>query len=712
MKILVQSVKTGALRFADVAPPAPNATSVLVRTTRSTISSGTERSVRELASASLLQKAKQRPDLVRKVVDKARTDGVRSALDAVQSRLDDEMPLGYSGVGIATEVGEFVSGVQPGQRVATGGAGHGEFQTVAGMLAVPVPDGVSDANAAMATVGAIALHGFRQGSVDVGGHVCVIGLGLVGQIATRLAQAAGCSVSGIDIDPAKLELAAANGVAVFEDSGDASNRIRAWSRGRGVDAVLICAATKSSAPVERATTVTRDRGEIVIVGDVGLELDRRPFYENELGLRFARSYGPGRYDRSYEDWAVDYPIGHVRWTEGRNIESFLDLVDQGRLDVSDLVSHTYPFNEATDAYELISERPGDVIGLQLLYPSDDGAPVEPRSEPTRVPGASPSRPTNLGLIGAGNFVRATLVGAIEKSGLGPIVSVTSAGGLSAQRLAQSKGIPSVAPDVDTMLADPSVHIAVVATRHRSHAELTKQALQAGRDVFCEKPLALSTDELEDVWSAWQDSGRHLAVGFNRRHAPVWKRVRDSIPQGTRVTMTYRVNAGSLPADHWYFDRTEGGRLLGEVCHFIDTCNYLASSEVASIFATGDGQAELSLQQDINIVIRYKNGSLATVVYACEGHPKMPKERIEVIGGGHSAVVDDYRNLDIDGERVKMTGQDKGHDAQLSFFRRQLDGSVDAAAPTLAAFETMRTCFAAIESLQHGRPVHVHYPTLT
>jgi len=445
MKQVVQSVRSGDLRLVEVPAPQIGPSEVLVATACSLVSAGTERAVRKLASASLVEKARTRPDLVRQVLRKARTEGVLPTVRAVRTRLDDEMPLGYSAAGTVLEVGEAVAGIRPGDRVATGGAGHASVQAVAGLLATRLPEGVSDADAAFATVGAIALHGFRLAEVGPGSRIAVIGLGLVGQLTGRLARAAGCEVVGVDVNPWAVKRAEGTSVdvALVEAGDDTTAAVAAWTRGAGVDAVLVTAATRSSDPMRRAPDLARDRATLVLVGDVGLELDRRPFYEKELSFKVARSYGPGRYERSYEEWGIDFPVGQVRWTEGRNQEAFIGLLDRGRVAVADLVTHRFPFEDALAAYELLeSDTPS--LGIELVYPSVTPDRVTPIRLADRVAGGN-----GVGLIGAGAFARGVLVPALQSAGLGRMVSVASASGLSAVRLAERVGFEQVAPSART-----------------------------------------------------------------------------------------------------------------------------------------------------------------------------------------------------------------------------------------------------------------------
>lgn len=700
MKQLVQSVKSGALRLVEVPAPAIGPTEVLVATGCSLVSSGTERAVRNLASAGLLAKARARPDLVRQVVRKARTEGLRQTATAVRTRLDDEMPLGYSAAGTVVEVGEAVAGVRPGDRVATGGAGHAELQVVAGLLAVPVPDEVTDADAAFATVGAIALHGLRLAEVGPGARVVVIGLGLVGQLAGRLARAAGCEVAGIDVDAWAVERAGGDScdLALVEAGADTTAAIEAWTGGAGADAVLVTAATRSSDPLRRAPDLARDRATVVLVGDVGMELDRRPLYEKELTLRVARSYGPGRYERTYEEWAVDYPAGQVRWTEGRNLGAVVGLLARRRLEVADLVTHRFPFTRALDAYELLA-APEHSLGIELDYQParlDRSAPVV--VHPPRRGG------TGVGLVGAGAFARAVLVPALAGAGFDRLVAVASASGLSAVRLAERAGFERALPTAEDVIDDPEVDVVVVATRHDTHAELATRALEAGKHVFCEKPLALTTEELDRVEAAWRSSGCHLAAGFNRRFSPAVHAVRSRLGP-VPLVVSYRVNAGPVPDAHWYADRRQGGRLLGEVCHFVDTCAALAGEPPAEVSAFVAPATEATVAADVVVAVRFAGGSLATIAYASAASPATPKERIEILGGGHTAVIDDFRSATLDGAVVWSGAQDKGHGAQLAAFAAAVAAGGDPAAAA-SALATTRAVLAALASATCGLPVEV------
>lgn len=694
MKQVVQPIGGGPVAVLDVPRPTVGPTEVLVRTLASVISPGTERAVTSLAQSSLLAKAKARPDLVRQVVKKARAEGVASTLQTVRARLASDLPLGYSAAGIAMEVGEAVAGIRPGMLVATGGAGsanHAEWQAVPGLLCAPVPDGVPAQDAAVTTIASIALHGLRLAEVGPGSKVVVVGLGLVGQLAARLAMASGCDVAGIDVAAEPLRVASGSGVLALREEGEATTEaVLSWSRGRGADAVLLCAAGSSSAVAQRTPALCRDRARVVVIGDLGLELSRTPFYEKELTLLFARSYGPGRYERAYEDYGVDYPAGHVRWTEGRNFEAVLDLLASGRLAVADLVTHSFSIAEASGAYELIEARSEPYLAVALSYPTS-----QPAVEPAVVLRLPSSGQCGVGWIGAGAYSTGVLLPAFAAAGFDRLVAVASASGLSARRAAERHGFEKAVSSGEEVLSDPDVEVVVVATPHDTHADYVVRALQAGKHVWCEKPLALTIEDLDRVEAVWRASGRVLMVGHNRRWAPHVQEVRAGLA-GSPAVVTYRVSAGQLPATHWYADRRQGGRLLGEVCHFVDTCAALVGADVTDVAAVCGAAGELLLADDLALVLRHVNGSVSAITYASGGGPKTPKERIEVLGGGRSWVIDDFKQLTVDGKESARAGrQDKGQEAAVLAFRAQVLGGPVETGPLVAS---MRATLAAAEAL--------------
>ncbi len=708
MKQIVQPASGGPVALRNVPRPMLEPAEVLVRTVSSVISPGTERAVTALARSSLLAKARARPDLVRQVVHKARTEGLAVTRQAVQGRLAQDVPLGYSAAGLVIEVGSAVSGIRPGQLVATGGAGkanHAEFQAVPWLLCAAVPAGVSAQDAAFTTIAAIALHGLRIAEAGPGAKVVVVGLGLVGQLAARLAIAAGCDVAGIDPAGHPRAIAASSGVLALDEEGTrTTDQVLAWSRGRGADAVLVCAAGQSPAAVMRVPALCRDRAPVVIVGDVGLRLNRTPFYQRELSLRFARSYGPGRYDPSYESWGVDYPPGQVRWTEGRNFEAVLDLLAAGRLAVADLVTHSFDISQAPAAYRLIAERPEPYLAIRIDYPSSASAaeaagPVQVR-QARGTPGAEPDPEPGIGWLGAGAFSTGTLLPALRAAGFRRLVTIGSAGGASATRAAHRHGFEKAVAGADAVLADPEATVTVIATPHATHGTLVIRALGAGRHVWCEKPVALTEDELDAVRSAWRESGRVLAVGFNRRWSPAVLAARQALA-GTAAPrlVVYRVAAGPVPPGHWYHDRRQGGRLLGEVCHFVDTAQALVGAPVE--YVTGlTGGGPRGPGDDAVVALRFTDGSLASIGYG-SATPTAGKEWIEIHAGPHRVVIDDFRAAAMNGKKLWKGRQDKGHQALAVAFRQAVAGT--ASLPTEDMLATMRATIRAAAGSRGAQP---------
>ena len=697
MKQIVQPLAGGPVEVLEVPRPVPDATEVLVRTVASVISPGTERAVTALAQASLLAKARARPDLVRQVVHKARADGFGVTRRAVRSRLAGDLPLGYSAAGIVLEAGAAVTGVRTGQLVATGGAGkanHAEFQAVPGLLCATVPDGVPAGDAAFTTIAAIALHGLRQADVGPGSKVVVLGLGLIGQLAARLAIAAGCEVAGIDPAEYPRQIAAGSGVLALDERGDdTTDQVLSWSRGRGADAVLVCAAGRSSDAVMRVPALCRDRAAVVIVGDVGLQLDRTPFYERELSVRFARSYGPGRYEPSYEAWGVDFPAGQVRWTEGRNFEAVLDLLASGRLQVADLVTHTFDIGAADAAYRLIEQRSEPYLAIRLTYPGQaalsqtTGDGVRLKSSP-----AVSSSP-GVGWAGAGAFSTGTLLPAFRAAGFERLVAITSASGLSARRAAERHGFEKAVSGADALAADEDIDVIVIATPHDTHADLAALGLAAGRHVWCEKPLALTETELDQVEKAWRESDRQLAIGFNRRWSPAVLAAQRALAGVTAARLVvYRIATGPVPEGHWYHDRRHGGRLLGEVCHFVDTAQALVGAPIEDVAGLPGGSGPEGQHGDDAVVsLRFADGSLAAIAYSSAA-PVAGKELIEVQAGSRRVVIDDFRSVQAGGKTVWKGRPDKGHRAAAAAFRQAVAGG--PAMPTETLLATMRATIQA------------------
>ena len=693
MKQIVQPVSGGPVEVLDVPRPVISPTEVLVRTVASVISPGTERAVTALARSSLLAKAHARPDLVRQVVRKAQAEGIPAMVRTVRGRLAADVPLGYSAAGLVAEVGAAVDGIAVGQLVATGGAGkanHAEYQAVPGLLCAVVPDPVPPEDAAFATLASIPLHGLRLSGVGPGSKVVVLGLGLIGQLAARLAMASGCDVAGIDPNGFARKTAAGAGILALDEAGDTTtDQVLSWSRGRGADAVLVCAADKSPGPMSRAPALCRDRAAVVMVGDVGMPARRTPFYEREISLLFARSYGPGRYEPSYEAWGVDYPAGQVRWTEGRNQEAVLDLLAAGRLRVSDLITQSFGIGNADEAFRLLEERSEPCLAISLTYPAA-AAP----DEPVRVkPGPADHSLPGVGWIGAGAFSTRTLLPAFQDAGFKRFVAVATASGVSARRAAERHGFEKAVSGADAVIDDPDVSLVVIATPHDVHEELARRALAAGRDVWCEKPLALTCAGVDEVEKAWRGSGRQLTLGFNRRWAPAVLAAQRVLAEAHAPKLVvYRIAAGCVPDGHWYLDRRQGGRWLGEVCHFADLSQALVGADIEDAVGVLGGDASQG-NDGVVLALRFADGSIASVAYGST-LPVAGKERIEVLAGSQQVIIHDFRSVQVNGRTLWKGRQDKGHRAHAVAFRQAVRGGADM--PTEAMLSTMRTTIQAAD----------------
>ena len=698
MKQVVQPASGGPVEVLEVPRPVIGPAEVLVRTVASVISPGTERAVTTLARSSLLAKARARPDLVRQVVRKAQAEGIPAAARAVRGRLAADLPLGYSAAGLVAEVGDAVEGIGVGQLVATGGAGkasHAEFQAVPGLLCAVVPEPVPPEDAAFATLASIPLHALRLSGVGPGSKVVVLGLGLIGQLAARLAMASGCDVAGIDPDGFAREAAVRAGVLAMDESGDATtDRVLTWSRGRGADAVLVCAAGQSAEPMSRAPALCRDRAAVVMVGDVGMPPRRTPYYEREISLLFARSYGPGRYEPSYEAWGVDYPAGQVRWTEGRNQEAVLDLLATGRLRVSELVTQSFGIASADEAYRLLEERTEPCLAIRLSYPTWSGPTAVGPDQPVRLkPRPADRAQPGVGWIGAGAFSTGTLLPAFREAGFERFVTVATASGLSARRAAERHGFEKAVTGGGAVIDDPDVNVVVIATPHDVHTELARQALAAGRDVWCEKPLALTCADLDEVEKAWREAGRQLTLGFNRRWAPAVLAARRALAgEQAPKLLVYRIAAGRVPGGHWYLDRRQGGRLLGEVCHFVDTAQALVGADIEDAVSVLGGDASQGTDGMV-VALRFADGSVASIAYGSTP-PVAGKERIEVLAGSHQVVIEDFRSVLVNGRTLWKGRQDKGHRAHAAAFRQAVQGGTTM--PTEAMLGSMRATIQAAD----------------
>src|SRR5579859_1278734 len=715
MKQVVQAQRDGQLRLAEVPAPALRPGGVLVQTAYSLISAGTERAKVEVAKKSLLGKALARPDQVRQVIETARQTGVAATSQKVSSRLDALSPLGYSSAGVVVAVGAQAEGFAVGDRVACAGGGfanHAEIVYVPRNLCAHVPGGVGLDEAAFATVGAIALQGLRQAAPTLGETVGVIGLGLLGLLTVQLLQAAGCHVVGIEVNPARRELARQLGAdAVTAPDDPALETLASHFGPAGLDAVILTAATSSSEPIKLAGKLMRDRGRVIVVGAVGMDMPRSPFYEKELDVRLSRSYGPGRYDNEYEEKGADYPIGYVRWTEGRNLAAFLDLLGQHKVDVAALTTHRFQLAQAAQAYALIEGQSAEpYLGVLLDYGLTAAEPVRaPSTAPVAVtPVQKTAGQIGLALVGAGNFAQSMLVPHLKRHPAVRLRTVITASGLTARSVAERNGFEMCAADPETAIADPEVDLVLIASRHDSHAELAARALRAGKAVFVEKPLALSPEQLQTVVDAYHD-GAFLTVGYNRRFAPLVVALRDFIQAGREpLLLNYRINAGYIPGEHWTQDMTVGGgRILGEVCHFVDLSLFLVGQAMVEIYAVALPDSGRYSGDNLVVSLRFADGSAATISYAANGDRGLGKERLEAFGGGRAAVLDDFRQLDLyAGARrtTRKSAPDKGHRAEMLALVTALRQGDPAPIPLTQLRQVSQATFAIVESLATGRPI--------
>ena len=699
--------------MTDVPAPVVRPGFVMVRTAASLISAGTERMTVESGQKSLMGRAFDQPALVKQVIQKARTEGVLNTIDAVRTKLESLVALGYSAAGTVLEVGTGVNEFRQGDRVACAGVGyasHAEVLAVPKNLCVRLPEPVSFDAAAFSTLGAIALQGVRLTEPTLGEAVVVIGLGLIGQLAVQLLKANGCRVFGIDLDEKKIALARLFGA----DSGcapddDARRRVMEWSRGRGADAVLITAATSSNQPVELAGEISRPKGRVVVVGAVGLNIPRQPYYDRELTFRVSMSYGPGRYDPEYEERGHDYPVGYVRWTEGRNIEAFLDLLAEGRVKVESLITHRFRLAESERAYELIT---GDEPYLGVVLQYDTGRELEHRL-PLNTKTSAPVAAVRIGLIGAGGYAKGMLLPNFKAAGA-EFQSIATASGVTARAVGAPHGFRFCVSSAAEVIDDEQVNLIVIATRHDVHASLAQKGLERGRHVFVEKPLALNDEELDGVLAAAEQSEGRLMVGFNRRFSPLAVRARELFADhAAPLSINYRVNAGRVPPGHWAHDPQQGGgRIIGEVCHFIDFIHFLTGSLTTRVYAESisSGNQDVINNDSVFITLRLADGSNASIAYLAEGDRALAKERIEIFGGGKAFVIDDFRSAGAwqNGRetRTKLREQNKGQKDQV----RAVCAVVRDGGPAPIALDdlatTTRATFRVLESLRTGLPVEV------
>ena len=689
---------------------------MLIQTITSLISAGTERMLVDFGKANYLQKARQQPDKVRQVLDKIRTDGLMPTIDAVRSKLDQPLVLGYCNVGTVVQAQSSKLKAQilnVKDRVVSNGP-HAEMVCVPENLCAKIPDEVSDEEGVFTVAGAIGLEGVRLAQPTLGECFVVTGLGLIGLLTVQILRANGCRVLGVDLDSAKCQLARRFGAeAVDLSRGENPVEVAmAFSRGRGVDGALITAATKSSEPVHQAAQMCRKRGRIVLVGVTGLELNRADFYEKEISFQVSCSYGPGRYDAEHEEKGHDYPIGYVRWTEQRNFEAVLDLMAVGKIDIRPLITHRFQFEEAEKAYELIAENKEPYIGIILEYGkaqrAESKAHIEKESTISLSPAPSdmrhvPSTPV-VGLIGAGNFTGQVLLPALQKTAV-RLKSIASSGGVSGTHLGKKFGFEETTTDVEGIFNDPEINTIFVTTRHNTHARYVIEALKAGKHVFVEKPLCLTLEDLAQVKDTYNslitnnnsqitsNSVPLLMVGFNRRFAPhvvKMKELLDTVKEPKSMIIT--INAGIIPSEHWTQNsEVGGGRIIGEGCHFIDLLRFLAGQEINGSVKVG---LKSGVGDTVSIQLSFKDGSIGTIHYFSNGNKRFPKERLEVFAGGKILQLDNFKTLTGYGwknfNRMKLWRQDKGHGAEVKAFLEAVKNSSPTPIPFNEIIEVTRT----------------------
>jgi predicted dehydrogenase/threonine dehydrogenase-like Zn-dependent dehydrogenase len=709
MKQLFQNLRSGAIELVKIPVPIASDGHLVVRTRRTLISAGTERMLNSFARSSYIDKARQQPEKVREVLDKVRSEGLLTTYKAVSNKLDQLLPLGYSNVGIIAEAGSRTDGFKPGDRVLSNGP-HAACVRVPCNLAVKIPDEVSDDAASFTVVGAIGLQGIRLIAPTLGETICVAGLGLIGLLAVQMLRANGCRVFGFDTNAERVALARLYGAEAIriEPGVDVVKAAMAMTRGVGMDAVLITASTPNHTLISDCASMCRRRGRIVLTGVVGLDLKRADFYEKELTFQVSCSYGPGRYDPNFESKGYDYPIGFVRWTETRNFEAVLELMRDGRLDVSRLISRHVTFSDAKDAYALLSDPL--MLGVILDYEVEESDELTRRVYYGPLPSGGESKATSAGriaLIGAGNFAQGTLLPALGRAGCN-VVAVLATQGTSAALAAKKFGIPEATSDTVALLARDDVDAVMITTQHNTHARLVMQSLDAGKHVFVEKPLCLSFDELEEISARMRQFGDKapvLMVGFNRRFAPMIRQVKDTLrSRNTPLFGVINCNAGAIPGTHWTQDPTlGGGRIIGEACHFIDLARFLVGTPItrvngASLQPKGDDHGDT-----MSMTLSFEDGSLIQVNYFANGSKAMPKEHVMLSWEGKSIELTNYMKLK--GHGVKLSASswtlDKGHLGECEAFRAAICEGKPNPVPFDETVNVMRATFLAQQSAQDG-----------
>jgi predicted dehydrogenase/threonine dehydrogenase-like Zn-dependent dehydrogenase len=710
MKQVIQNFKTGELYVDEVPNPSITSGMVLVENKFSLISAGTERGTVKVGKASLIGKAKQRPDLVAQVLQNIKKEGLKATLEKVKTKLDSLKALGYSTSGVVAASMDSNGKLKPGDRVACAGqdyASHAEVVSIPQNLVVKIPDNVSFEEASFTTLGAIAMQGVRQAEPRLGDKVCVIGLGLLGQITVQLLKANGCKVFGTDLSKGLIDLAIESGAdqAMHRNESNLTTAMDNFTDGHGFDSVIITAAAPSNDPIELSATISRKKGKIIVVGAVKMDIPREPhFFKKELDLRMSTSYGPGRYDSTYEEDGHDYPFAYVRYTEQRNMETFLDLVSQGSLKLKNLITHTFDINDAEKAYDIVLGKVEEPhIGILLSYP-DSG-----KKDITNVKlKSNPVKEINVGFIGAGSFAQSYLIPYAKAEGASLDTVVTSKG-ITAKNVAQKFAFNNASSNAEDVINNKQINTVFIATPHNSHATYTMEALKAGKNVFVEKPLAMNYDELEAVKEVFIKSNKALLVGFNRRFSPIAKKIKEEfVNNGEPKGVNIRVNAGFIPKDHWTQNpNLGGGRIIGEMCHFIDLMQFFTDAKPVKVYADAikTSNENLTAEDNISVTVSFEDGSVGNLVYLANGDKSLPKERIEVFSGGKVGIIHDFRSGELHkgNKQTKINLSGKGHKEEVKAFISSLKSQGESPIPFESVYLTTLTTFKILDSLVTGLP---------
>ena len=715
MKQIIQNMKTGETQVIDVPIPVIQPGYLLIQTTASLVSSGTERMLVTFSEKNLVGKAQSRPDLMTQVLDKAKKEGVFPTLNAAFNRLDQPITLGYSSAGIIVEVGEGVTGFSPGDRVVCAGGGyavHAEYALIPKNLTAHLPDNVDFESGSFATLGTIALNGIRLAKPEVGDSCAVIGLGLLGLLTGQILASSGCEVIGMDINSERVTFAKNTGLHASLNEFVRSN-YSSMTDGRGFDHIFICADTSSDEPIEMAGKIARDRANIIAIGAVGLNIPRKLYYEKELTFKVARSYGPGRYDHTYEEDGADYPLGYVRWTEGRNLEAIVGLLSRKEMDVNPLITHRFPISQAKDAYALITgEQNENYLGVIITYPVQENQQnkesiVSFSNSHTSAVGGK----LKVGVIGAGNYANAVFLPIMKKNAHTFLNGIISVKGLSAQHSARKFGFSFAGSSEASIINNKDIDLVTIFTQHGDHARLVQESLRSGKHVYCEKPLALSKDQLQTIIPELQKKNHlYLTVGFNRRFAPYSTQLKSFFTNRTEpIFANYRVNAGFIPTSHWLHDPSKGGgRLIGESCHFIDYLIFLVEQAPESVQTRALPNIGKYANDNFIITLIFPDGSIGTVTYLSNGSKALSKEYLEVFCAGKTGILDDFRKLTLFGKSVHkeraLFNQNKGHSAAWNTFVTSIMEKSKPPIPYSDLISTTYVTLACDQSLRTGQPV--------